>query len=314
MRHRAFTLIELLVVMAIISILISILLPALGKARGAARQLKDSTNLRSIAQGCQLWAYHDQGRFPLPSRLDPAGSTTSDLHPHHRDNTGNILSILIYHGYTLPQVMVSPAEVNPRIVIDEEYQHDDPSAAVAPEAAMWDPGFAGVVGEFGTGVGLGRRSTNGNTSYSHVPPFGARLQKWQSTFEATEAILVNRGPIYTGGCSDWTLAPGPFGDGSNTLLIHGSKQRWEGNLAFQDGRVEYITRPDPPSLVFSFYGLPIGEKSHPDNVFVNEDDEFGTGSSPLYGAPGIGLNTYLTQYSNVTGTEPSAATILVYWD
>lgn len=314
MKTRAFTLIELLVVMAIISILISILLPALGKARDAARQLKDATNLRSITQASAFWAFHDQDHFPLPSRLDSAAKTTSDLFPHHRDNTGNILSILLYHGYSVPELMVSPAEVNERIVVDVEYQKSHPSAAVDPVGALWDPGFAGVVNEFGTGVGLGRRSANGNTSYSHNPPFGGRAKVWQSTFDATTALYANRGPIYTGSAGDWSLPAGPFGTESNTLLIHGSKRLWEGNIGFHDGRVTYVNRPDPPSITFSFSGLPVGEKTHNDNIFVNEDDVTGVGSSTLYAAPGIGLNTYLAQYSNVVGNDPTGAVILVYWD
>src|SRR5690348_10048095 len=73
--RSGFTLIELLVVIAIIGMLISILLPALGQARRTARQLKCSTNIRSIVQSLILFGQNNQDNYPLPSQLDRANAT-----------------------------------------------------------------------------------------------------------------------------------------------------------------------------------------------------------------------------------------------
>ncbi|MEM0982976.1 MAG: DUF1559 domain-containing protein [Planctomycetota bacterium] len=61
---RAFTLLELLVVISIIALLISILLPALKTVREAARQTACMANVRSIAQGADLYSSSNKGWYP----------------------------------------------------------------------------------------------------------------------------------------------------------------------------------------------------------------------------------------------------------
>ncbi|NRA59276.1 MAG: type II secretion system protein, partial [Phycisphaerales bacterium] len=222
--RRAFTLIELLVVIAVIALLIGILLPALGQARATARQVKDATQIRGIAQGFALWAQSNRESYPLPSDIDRQDATVEVDDPEFKDNTGNILSLMVYNGIVPTELLVSPAEVSQLIEVDRGYQDSMPEAAANPSAAVWDPGFAGVPLERGGSGGGDARRLDGRigfTSYAHSSPFGDRKKTWGATNEPSEAIISNRGPVYGGVPGDWFLSPGLFGQKSKTLKIHG---------------------------------------------------------------------------------------------
>ncbi len=78
-----------------------------------------------------------------------------------------------------------------------------------------------------------------------------RAAIWRDTSVSVHAVLANRGPAYEPAdqspTADWRLLPAsaqispdfasPVGRGSNTLLIHGSRNTWEGNVAYNDNRV-----------------------------------------------------------------------------
>lgn len=273
---RAFTLIELLVVIAIIGTLMSLLLPALGQARRTARQLKCSTGIRSVVQGMVMWAQNNGDSYPLPSLVDKSEATvTVLLTDAEKDNTGNIMSVMVYSGLLPPVLCRCPSEVNELVQVDEQYEYLEPQRAVDPRAAAWDPGFAGVPQEQGTGGGSSRRSLNANTSYAHLPPFGARRARWQSTYSSTEAVFSDRGPVYGGSPGSWQLVPGPFGTNSNTLRVHGSPKRWGGNVGYNDGRVMQESQPDPKALHWAFPALGSSARNSYDNIFVNENDQTG---------------------------------------
>jgi prepilin-type N-terminal cleavage/methylation domain-containing protein len=296
--NRAFTLIELLVVIAIIGMLISLLLPALGQARKTARQLKCTTNIRSVVQGMVMWAQNNSDRYPLPSSVDRAGNTVNLIDSTlESDNTGNIMSLMIYSGMVPTVLCRCPSEVNEFVQVDEAYEYLEPQRALIPQAAAWDPGFAGVPQEQGTGGGSIRRSLYANTSYAHLPPFGARKSRWQSTYNTNEAVFSDRGPVYGGSPGSWQLVPGPFGTDSNTMRVHGTPKRWMGNIGYNDGRVTQENQPDPRTLHWAFPALGPSLRNGHDNVFVNENDQ--TGIVEPDNEPGRNGNALLRPYKDV---------------
>lgn len=296
--RSAFTLVELLVVIAIIGTLISLLLPALGQARRTARQLKCSTNIRSVVQGMVMWAQNNSDSYPMPSLVDKTEATVLvQFIEAEKDNTGNIMSLMVYGGLVPPLLCRCPTETNPLVQVDEAYEYIEPQRAQDPRVAAWDPGFAGVPQESGTGGGNSRRTFNSNTSYSHLPPFGARRPKWMSTYSSNEAVFSDRGPVYGGSPGAWQLVPGPFGTGSGAIRIHGSTNRWMGNVGYNDGRVAQESRPDPRTLHWGFSALGPAQRNSFDNIFVNENDR--TGLVEPDSEPARNANILLRPYKDV---------------
>jgi prepilin-type N-terminal cleavage/methylation domain-containing protein len=325
-RHpRAFTLIELLVVIAIIALLIGILLPALGAARKIARQLKDGTQLKQIHTAMVVWAQSNQDDYPLPSRLDRAHITVANPgvgNEARKDTTRNIFSLLVFSGGLPTEIFYNPAESDGNIKVMDAYEYDSPTGVAVPAQAaqaLWDPRFRGTPAD--AAVANTAATDPGNFSYAHTPPFGKRRAQWSNSFSAVEAVLGDRGPCYTADAAQqWNLlASSDYGDRSLTLLIHGSRTKWEGNSAFNDSHVEFIQRADPQNVTFSFTGLPQGQRTQPDCIFVNENDatraaEGGNNAAPAINGGaytdqrvGANANAYLRSYSAMTGSNISPA-------
>ncbi len=343
-RKGGFTLIELLVVIAIIALLIGILLPALGKARQAARQLKDSTQVRGILQALVVYAGSNNDNYPRPSTLDPVtntnqGNTVAAANSREKDTTRNIFSILIAGGSVPPEMLVSPSEANGSIRVYEDYQFDRPEAAVNRDRALWDPAYKATPNDNDDAAWVNTTPTNssfdyeneGAFSYAHSAPLGNRLARWSNSFSATEASLSNRGPAYAvlaanstekhtlltdGGTANGTT---PLGESSITLQIHGARNSWAGNIGYNDNHVDFSNDPAPSQVTWTFSNIAQAQdRNQPDNIFVNEDDRTRQSRDPSGGTLTLDpnndwRNAYLRSYWQVS-TAGSFNTISYYFD
>jgi hypothetical protein len=280
--------------------------------------MKDATQVRGLLQAAVVWAGQNQGAYPDPGKIDSGNTTVAATAvPDIKNTTGNIISVLIYTGGISTDICINPAESNTgQVQLDAGYTFDNPAGAAVPANALWDPRFAGtpIQAPHGGWRPPPNDQTNiGNQSYAHNLPFGRRKAKWTDSFTTTEAAFGDRGPMYAAADSGpypangrWVLVTGALGTDSNTLLIHGSRNSWEGNIAYNDAHVNFETKPNPDGITYRRMGT-TQPLTVTDNLFVNESDEANGDPS----APGISLgrNAYLRPVALVAGTTNLTLTI-----
>lgn len=297
-RH-AFTIWELVAVIAVLLTVIAVFLPAIAMNRRAARELKDGTQIRGIHQAMITWSGQSFGEFPSPGSLDhsdtiPGIDTSDNPRLKTRKNLPRwSLSMMVYLGFMTPEVLVSPAEVHPAIRVNTTFQMSNPTA-IAPSKrsrAFLDPSFAAYPDEPGGDtpiIGGGGTAPAAGTSYSFVAFAGHRRAAWDVTFDRTQAVIANRGPWYSQDATyNWSLnrkdrrgAKRVLASESNTLLMHGSRTAWEGNVACNDGSVSFEMRPDPEYMPLfpQWFGGSQGNsrRTRYDNLFANENEDSDT--------------------------------------
>ncbi len=241
------------------------LLMSLSRARASARQLKDSVMIRGIVQGCIIHAQNNAGSYPLPSKIDAADATV-EAKGRAKDTTANILSIMVWNGNISTEMCVSAVEVNKKIQIFDKYEFTVPHTAVKPANAAWDPAFS-----------CDFLHPPGYVSFALMQTSDSRLPMWKDTFAGNEAVLGNRGPAIASigvdaeGKPTATLRVRQW---SKTFLIHGPRDSWEGNIAYNDGHVSYETTYTPDGVTYAFGKADAAGKpaAKPDNIFFDEKD------------------------------------------
>ncbi len=274
-RKRGFTLIELLVVIAIIALLIGLLLPALAKAQGNARSMKDSAQIKEIHQAFLTFANTDQGRLPIPGLINRdaatfmqgVGGTAVQMPGIGPENvnenfTPNLYSAMIAQEYFNTDIIIGPTEANPVVVEDEDYDY-----------TMYDPGQdeywdRALTVDIWANPGDGFFS---NASYSHSAICGDRkVHKWRDSQVSSDPIIGTRGTEDGAGPGD------PKYDNSQTLLLHGPKRQWVGNVCFADNHMERLNNFFPALTTYE----PIHGTSGPvkDNIFAAEFTDHPSGN------------------------------------
>ncbi|MFN8817542.1 MAG: hypothetical protein ACK5ZV_12475 [bacterium] len=303
---------EVLAATAVTGAALCLALPLLAQVRSDDRQQRDAVQLRGLLDAFTIWAGNNKEAFPLPSSLDPNNSTSNISLPWVKNITGNIVSVLIWNGLVRPDALVSPAENNSAVSVDLGYQFAQPSRANRPAESLWDPGFSGAVGPV-QGAIPRNSGTIAHQSYVHGTPFGSRADTavWGTAGASTRAVWANRGPTYVTGTSStpdagtrpaagWQPLPVSQSLRSNTLAFYGAADTWEGNVAYIDGSVDFVTQPDPAKNTYRPLVSGTLGPAQNDNIFVDESDEVAGGVSAAFMN---NRHVYLRSYSGVSGTN-----------
>ena len=280
MCRRAFTIVEAGCATAAVLVLIIIIfiVVGIGWLQRDYNRRGDAVRVRGIMYGMTLWSQQNGDSYPLPSAID-LDDTTVAAPGAEKDTSANIFSLLVYNGYLPVELLVSPLEVG-NIDKDEDYETDQPRAAINPDKALWDPALtADFTGE-----------APGNISYAHISPVGARAAHWTGADpSATRPVIANRGPQITS-VTQGADGPEPVlaNPRSNTLRIHGPAGSWEGNIGFQDNHVDFHRALAPEPI---WYTTSAGARAA-DVLFYDEPDDpaganaFLTITIPAAGVPG----------------------------
>ncbi len=216
-KPKGFTLIELMVVISIIALLISILVPALGRIRDTANRMKSSTQIRGIHQGLVTFA-QGNGAQEYFAGLDSAGAELvdggADIPWVDGATLGELsvearLALLMGNDFYSADFLISPSERAP--IASYDVTEDE----ATPTVAFSDDNYSYAMLQVDTTI--------------------SRNAEWRNTINSQAPILSDRVIAQTGA----TFVPGTEADYSS---LH-SENNWRGNVAYNDGHVEFETTP-----------------------------------------------------------------------
>lgn len=273
MKHtqtRAFTLVELLVVVAIIAVLIGLLLPALSKAQQSARTTKDSTQVQQIHKAMLIYANEDpQKKLPVPGWIHrdqsagylppgiPQGTPNAGRECTKKNGTRNLFSLCVMREMFNPDLLYGPTEVNPVVREAKNYNY----AAYNPAGGtFWDGDSAGWtcpndtadMGNFRGKIYLTSSPADENDgchfSYSSMVLCGQRKKSYWRADLIPEAS-GSKPMIGTRGTKNGAMTGADFLQ-SPTLLLHGDRKEWAGNVCYGDNHVSLEKTFYPASTVY----------------------------------------------------------------
>ncbi len=258
-RNRGFTLIELLTVMAIISLLIGLLLPALAQARAKAQLAKDQSQMKQIHTAWSTFSREFDGIFPTPGLIDRLvdpilGFETPGRGPEdlEQNDSARMFSACIMQNYFAPQQVIGTTETSGFVLVMDNYDWQKYEPVANPDT-YWDDDFRAAL------------QVISHTSYAHTPICGDRkIRHWRDTMDSKFAVLSNRG------VRNGSLSPNDYYE-SVTLLFHGGRKEWDGNVCFNDNHVELFKTFYPDGISY-FDPLQQGAESLPDNLFRNDTE------------------------------------------